>query len=229
MSVLIVENSDRVPAGRLSSALLEAGVEVTTVSMYAGEQPERRPWEGVVVLGGHMGAYNGDEYRWLDPEMTFIRWILEEEIPLLGICLGSQLTAHAAGGRAYLGPKPEVGFVDLRLSEAGQGDSVVSHISGPVLAVHRDTFDLPPGAELLATSDRYPHAYRLGSALGLQFHPEAGLEIVQRWVASGGLDELAAQAGTTLDRLLEEVEARESETDVAAKRLFNAWLVSDVL
>jgi len=229
MSVLVIENSDRVPAGRLASALLEAGVEVATVSMYEGEQPEQRAWEGVVVLGGHMGAYDDAEYRWLEPEMAFIRWIMEEEIPLLGICLGSQLTAHAIGGRAYLGPRPEVGFVDLQLSEAGQGDPVVSHISGPVLAVHRDTFDLPPGAELLATSDRYPHAYRVGSALGLQFHPEAGLEIVQRWVAAGGLDQLATSAGTTLDQLLEEVEAREAETDAAAKRLFNAWLVSEVL
>lgn len=229
MSVLVLENSDRVPPGRLGSALQEAGVEVTTVAMYAREVPVRRSWDGVVVLGGPMGVYDGDEYLWLEPEMEFMAWVVDEEIPLLGICLGGQMAAHATGGQAHLGSVPEVGFVAVELTEAGTRDPVISQVTGPVLAVHRDTFELPPGATLLASSDRYPHAFRYRSALGIQFHPEADLAIVRGWVEAGGLDELASAADTTLDALLEQVEAREQETDAAAKRLFNAWLTTDVL
>lgn len=228
MSVLVIENSDRVPSGRLGSVFAEAGVEVATVSMYAGEQPQRSAWDAIVVLGGHMGAYDGGDYSWIDPEMGFIRWALDEAIPLLGICLGSQLTAHASGGRAYLAETPEVGFVELTLTEAGRSDPVLSEASEPVLAVHRDTFDLPEEAVLLAASDRYPHAYRLGSALGIQFHPEADSSIVRRWIAAGGVDHMAQQAGTTPASLLDEVRAREAESDGAAKRLFHAWLANDV-
>lgn len=229
MSVLVLENSDRVPAGRLNATLAEAGVEAETVSMFAGQLPEQRAWDAVVVLGGHMGAYDGDDYDWLEPEMEFIRWALDEELPLLGICLGSQLIAHATGGRALLGPKPEVGFVDLSLTDAGRSDSVISQLIGPVLAIHRDTFELPAGATLLASSARYPHAYRYRSALGLQFHPEADLRIVQTWVDAGGLDELTLAAGTTVDDLIDLVRSLDQETDAAAKRLFGAWLATDVL
>lgn len=229
MSILVLENSERVPAGRLESVLTEAGVEASNVAMYAGEIPTPDAWQGVVVLGGHMGAYDGEEYGWLGSEMDFIRWVLNEGIPLLGICLGSQLTAHATGGRAHLGPSPEVGFVDVHLTEAGRVDPVLSEVTGPVLAVHRDTFELPAEATLLASSDRYPHAFRLGTALGLQFHPEASLAIVERWVEAGGLDEVVTAAGTTLERLLEEAAAHERDADAAARRLFEAWLTNDVL
>lgn len=228
MTVLVIENAARVPIGRLGEVMTESGISFETVAMYAGTEPKREDWDAVVILGGEMGAYESLRCPWLDDEMEFIRWAIAEEIPVLGICLGSQLIAHATGGKAYLAEQPEVGFVDLELTEPGSHDPVVSTLDAPVLAVHRDTFDLPPGATALAASDRYVHAYRLGSALAIQFHPEADREIVARWIAEGGVDAMAVQADTSVEAFALEVAEHETEADESARRLFRAWLESDV-
>ncbi len=111
-------------------------------------------------------------------------------VPVLGLCLGSQLMADALGGKAFLGEKPETGVVPVTLTDAGKADPVVSKTGPMVYAQHQDTFVLPPDAVLLAHTDRYPHAFRVGSGLALQFHPDAdrdhGSGVGQgRWAAAG--------------------------------------------
>ena len=88
---------------------------------------------------------------------------------------------------------------------------------------HRDTWNLPPGARLLAESDRFPHAFRLGTAVGIQAHPEATAEILAGWMSAGGVDELRG-VGVDPDGLLEAVAANETEQRVMAAGLFGAWL-----
>ena len=78
----------------------------------------------------------------------------------MGICLGCQILAAALGGRAYPGNGREVGVVRLDLTAEGRADPVVRHLDGPVAVSHADTWDLPPGATLLAASGRYRHAFR---------------------------------------------------------------------
>src|SRR3954468_17219827 len=115
----------------------------------------------VVVMGGPMGAYQRDLYPWIDGEVTGLALRIAAGRPTIGICLGSQLIAAALGSRVYPGPIKEVGFAPVALSETGLR-SPLRHLAGvPLLHWHGDTFELPEGAELLATTQAFDQAYRI--------------------------------------------------------------------
>lgn len=129
----------------------------------------------LVILGGPIGAFDDADYPFLAEECQLIKDRLERDLPTLGICLGAQLMARALGARVVPGEK-EIGWSPLTLTKAGAA-SCLRHVAEPGLSVlhwHGDTFDLPSGAKLLASTDLCPHqAFSWGtSALALQFHPE---------------------------------------------------------
>lgn len=137
-----------------------------------------------VILGGPIGVYEADRYPFLDDELTALKDRLAARRPTLGICLGAQLMAAALGARVYPGGRKELGWGEVMLTEAG-GRSPLSHLAGrPVLHWHGDTFDLPAGAELLASTEVYPNqAFAVGShALALQFHVEADYRRIEQWL-----------------------------------------------
>jgi GMP synthase (glutamine-hydrolysing) len=166
-----------------------------------------------VVLGGEMGV--GDAARWphLHATMALIRHAARRAAPVLGICLGAQLAAEALGGRAYPGPAGlEVGWVEVELTPEGRADPVVGALldgdpAAPALVFqwHQDTYDPPPGATLLGSGDRYrQQAFRLGSVVGVQFHPEVDAPTVATWYATAATpppyprtEALAGLAGAT--------------------------------
>ncbi|MGH9116846.1 MAG: type 1 glutamine amidotransferase [Acidimicrobiales bacterium] len=198
------------------------------VDVHAGEPlPASVRWRAVVPLGGEMGAYDEDRFGFLVDEKRFLGRAVEAGTPVLGICLGSQLLADALGGRAHRGREPEVGFRTLELTSAGAADAVLgaAEARGPHFLWHHDTFDLPRGAMLLAASDRYPHAYRMGSALALQFHPEAGADIILDWADRAGPDGLAAD-GLDPDQFRKDVEASAPAARTAGLELFTAWVAT---
>jgi len=146
-----------------------------------------------VVLGGPIGVYETDAYPFLLDEIEALRLRMLARKPTLGICLGSQLMAQAFGGRVYPGGQKEIGWGELTLSESGRR-SPLQHLQGAaVLHWHGDTFELPPDAELLASSPLYPNqAFRIGSnLLALQCHPEAQARTFERWLI-GHAGELAS-------------------------------------
>ena len=149
--------------------------------------PPAREVEGLVVLGGPMGVYDSDKYPFLSEERRLLDEILRRERPELGICLGAQLLAHALGARVFPGNAPEIGFGSVGLTEQGKQDPVIgaSDSSLPVFHWHGDTFDLPKGATLLASSRAYSHqAFRYrNSAYGLQFHVEPDTRTWSAWRA----------------------------------------------
>lgn len=222
-TVLTLTHSPGASAGWLGDVLDEAGVARRTHAMYEDAAPEHRGEDAVVVLGGPMGAYEEQAHPFLAPEKSFLRKLVAGDVPVLGICLGSQLLADALGGRAYLAAKPEVAYLAPDRNVAGRAHPVISVLEDPVLLIHQDTFDLPPGAELLARSDGYLHAFAHGSALGLQFHAEAGPEIVAGWMRRPGLQSLVRRGGREPDEFLAEVRARGDLARVQGRRLFEAW------
>jgi len=130
----------------------------------------------VVLLGGPMGVYETDHYPWIADEIAAVRGRLDRDLPTLGVCLGSQVIAAALGARVFAGPRREIGFAPLTLTDAGLLSPLAELRGVSVLHWHGDTFDLPDEAELLASTSAYRHqAFRRGAnLLALQFHAEMG-------------------------------------------------------
>ena len=222
--VLVLHHSDRAGMGWLADAFRLRDIDFELVRLDAGEAlPAGGGWKGIVSLGGVMGAYDVEEFPFLAQEKPFLAEAVRNDVPVLGICLGSQLLADALGGRAYRAADSEAGFLEMITTEAGKLDPVFAHVPDRVVVSHGDTFDLPPGARLLARTDRYPHAYRVGSALAVQFHPEAGAADVAEWVREGGSRNIVA-AGVDPDGLVEELRAVEEKQREQVLRFFGAWI-----
>lgn len=155
----------------------------------------------IVVLGGPIGAYEEEKYPFLTEELQLIERRLACGKPIFGVCLGAQLMARVLGAKVYPGPAKEIGFSELTLTDAGRRSCLNVFEGGPVLHWHGDRFDLPEGAEALASTEICPvQAFSYGAnAFGAQFHPEAGGEGFERWLI-GHTIELGA-AGVDVPRL----------------------------
>ncbi|NMI01365.1 type 1 glutamine amidotransferase [Pseudonocardia acidicola] len=206
----------------LEEILRERGAGPRVVRIDVGEPvPALDEVDGLVVLGGAMGAYETARYPFLRDTMRALEQAVERAVPTLAICLGAQLLAEAAGGRAYPGHGPEWGYIPVRLTAAGRADPVLHAFGGEHLSFHSDTFDPPPGSRLLAESPAYPQAFRVGSALALQFHPEMSATGVRRLIAA------TAQAGNRhrpeLRRILTDALARDALARDVLRRLLESW------
>jgi len=170
--------------------------------------------EGLVVMGGPMGAYERDKHPFLAEESSLIAELVRRDRPVLGVCLGAQLLAQALGARVFPGHGPEIGFGFVELTAEGKRDAVFGPDgpSVPVFHWHADTFDLPAEATLLASSAEYPHqAFRFGThAYGLQFHVEPDSDIWSAWHKhlSPGLIEQAEQRRSVVHRVGRSILAR---------------------
>ena len=224
--VLVLRHGDDIPLGLLGEALDAAGVPQIEVMLHDGEPiPPLAGFSALVVLGGVMGAYEEEAHPWLGDEKRAIAEAYKAEMPMFGICLGSQLFAEALGGRAFLSESaPEIAHMMPTLTEAGAEDPVLRHFDEPVVVFHQDTWDPPPEAILLATSDRFNHVFRLGSAVAIQAHPEADAAVVAKWVETKDELPLMEAAGVDPDQLVAEVAAGEEAQREMAAKLFGAWV-----
>jgi GMP synthase (glutamine-hydrolysing) len=218
--ILVIENDPHDPLGNLGDAIEARGLKTEIVRPPSGDRiPAPMGYAGVVVLGGPQGAYEADIHPFLDDEIELNSEAVAGHVPLLGICLGSQLVAHALGGKAYLADRPEVAVIEPQLTEEGRDDPIADLITKPVLTFHQDTFDVPPRATVIARSDRYTQAFRCGSALAIQPHPEVIADDLEHWVSSSPIPERAGVDGDVL------IDTFRSSVDVAdAAALFDSWL-----
>lgn len=156
----------------------------------------------LVVLGGPIGACDDEAYPFLVHELRLIEARLCSGRPIIGICLGAQLMARALGAKVYPNSVKEIGWSPLALSDAGRASPLAALESVPVLHWHGDTFDLPEGATLLASTQQTRHqAFGWGkAALGLQFHVEATGLGLERWFI-GHAAEIGGTAGLSVQGL----------------------------
>jgi len=178
--VLLVQNTRIEGSGSLGELLKADGHNITSVNAKHEPLPNN-DFALVVILGAPESA--NDDLPYLQAEQKLIKDSVEKSIPVLGICLGSQLIAKTFGGEVYRGPKKEIGFYnDLKTSN---DSPLFSGFQNPftVFHWHGDTFDLPEGAIRLASSEYYPNqAFQYKCAVGLQFHLEVNEKMVNLWL-----------------------------------------------
>jgi GMP synthase-like glutamine amidotransferase len=212
---LVIQHDVDAPGGHVSAWLEARGAEQDVWLISAdGRDLSPHDYDLVVSLGSEQSAYD-DALSWLAREIDLLRDAVKRDVPVLGICFGSQILARALGGEALRSVRSEIGWVPVRTDDP---DLVAE---GPWFQWHHDTFTLPAGAELLADSPVGPQAYAAGRSLGVQFHPEVTIPIVEEWVALGG-DQLVRH-GLDGDRLMAETREREAENRSRAWRLFDAF------
>ena len=156
----------------------------------------------LVILGGPIAAYEDGAYPFLKGELKLLETRLAANQPTMGICLGAQLIARALGARVYAGPRKEIGWAPISLTEAGK-QSCTRHLeSTSVLHWHGDTFDLPKNAKLLASTEICANqAFSAGDrVIGFQFHPEALAAKLEEWFI-GHACEIASTSGISVDEL----------------------------
>lgn len=180
----------------------------------------------LIVLGGPIGVYEAKEYPFLKDEIALVERRLKLGRPVFGLCLGSQIIAKALGARVYKGKRKELGWSPLALTEAGRKSALAELGSRTsVLHWHGDTFELPRGAELLASTRLYPNqAFGWQShALGLQCHIETTVRGLERWFIGHTL-EIATTRGVKLEALRRDTRRLGPRLEERAPRVLKAWL-----
>ena len=181
--------------GLLADYIRERGHSLRTTALFLGEPlPSTAQFDALIIMGGPMSVHDEDAYPWLREEKELIAAAIREKKKVLGICLGAQLIALVSGARVYPNPQKEIGFWPLRWTEAAGAGTMVARttVARPadslVFHWHGETFDLPAGAVLLASSEACVNqAFALGDhVLGLQFHPEVTPEIIRAMIDHEG-------------------------------------------
>jgi len=206
--------------------LAEAGLVVDVRRPYAGDALPRdlRGHAGMVVLGGEMGAYDDAAHPWLTEVKDLCRTAVATGTPVLGICLGHQLLAVALGGEVARGPHgQQIGVLEVGWTPEAYVDPLLAPVAAlddaPAVQWNNDVVTrLPDGATALARTPRGElQAARFGSAAwGVQWHPEAGVDIIRPWAAHDRDD--AVERGVDVDAYVEDVAA-------AGERLRRTWRV----
>jgi GMP synthase-like glutamine amidotransferase len=171
-------------AGALGQALADLSHQPTTIPLHDGAAlPTGDAFDAWLIMGGPMNVDDTDKHPYLASERELIRKLIEDDRPVLGVCLGAQLIARATGAHVYAKRPKEIGMFSVELTTDGQADPVFGSLPNPaqVFQWHGDTFDLPDGAVLLASSERFTHQlFRMGRRVyAMQFHLDCTPEIVR--------------------------------------------------
>jgi GMP synthase (glutamine-hydrolysing) len=233
MRALVLQHIACEPPGVYEDVMLEQGIALHRVELDEGEQlPDRSDFDLIVAMGGPMSVNDEETLPWLRDEKQLIREAVGAGTPFFGACLGAQLLAASLGARVYEGPAPEVGLLPVRLTDEALDDPVLRELPRDLLTFqwHGDTFDLPEGATLLASSPAYPHqAFRWGeSAYGVQFHLEVSAAIAREWAdVPSYADALERVLGPrAAGEMLADVERRADELRGYGRAVFERWLAS---
>lgn len=224
----IVQQRDAGP-GVFAEAIRDRGDWLDEWVFPGGDPPpaDPRDYDAVLTLGGVMNVDEEDRHPWLGDQKALLRELLAQEVPLLGLCLGSQLVAEAAGATPRRAPRPEIGWHWVKLTEAGTEDPLLAPLAPSFEAFqwHSYEFPLPPGAIALACSDVSLQACRIGArAWAIQFHPEVSRADALGWIADYRSDADAVRIGIDPDALHAETEAKIDAFNQLGRDLCNRWL-----
>jgi GMP synthase (glutamine-hydrolysing) len=227
MHVLVIQHVEREGSAAIGEILRVRGIEERLVSVYRGDRVPAAldGARALLVMGGPMGVYEADRYPHLYDEMRLIERAVADGVPVLGVCLGSQLVAAALGARVTRAPKAEIGWREARLRDAAKTDPLWSDApqSFTPLHWHGDVFELPAGAQSLASSEQTQHqAFRFGARTwGFLFHLEMRALDVDAMATTFASD--LAPAGLTREGVVGPAAACTAALEPLATRVFGAW------
>jgi GMP synthase-like glutamine amidotransferase len=223
--ILLISHEPQAAPGRIGRLLADRGVEVDLHVVLEDPDhpdtafPDAKDFDAVIAFGSFSNAHAPESRGWVEPEVAFIKSLVESDTPYLGVCFGGQLLAEALGGAVVpSGPNhDEIGLVEFKALTAPVP-------AGPWFTWHEDRMELPGGVEVLAQNENAIQMFRHGSAIGTQFHPEADVELVRMWTTVGA-DHIPQR--TTAAELLEALEARNEELDDNCRRLVD-WFFDEL-
>jgi GMP synthase (glutamine-hydrolysing) len=184
-------------------------------------------FDGLAVFGGAQNVAERERYPWMAGEIDLLRDALAQRMPVLGVCLGAQLLAAAAGAEVYRVETPEIGWWDVDRLPASADDPVIGALPErfPAYQWHSYACRLPDGAVELARSPVCAQAYVLGGhAWAVQFHPEVTAEVLDEWIEDYDSDPEAVRQGFDPAVARAELPARLGPWNAIGRQLFDGWL-----
>jgi GMP synthase (glutamine-hydrolysing) len=228
-ALAIVHQPDAGP-GVFADELRDRSVELDEWKLSErGSAPPREisDYDAVLTFGGAMHADQEDRHPWLRFEKDFLAAMLDDGMPILAVCLGTQVLADAAGGRAQRASEPEIGWFEVEVTEEGATDPVIGPLAPSFTGFQWHSYEaLPPdGAAILARSPVCPQAYRIGDrAWGIQFHAEVTAADVSHWIDDYQEDEDAVRIGVDPEKLRNETAPRIEEWNRLGRELCGRFL-----
>lgn len=235
MAVLIIKNTIIEGPGTIEDFLKKEDIPFSIVELGSGEAiPSLEEFNILVIMGGPMAVYEMDRYPHLSIESRIIREAINRGMRILGICLGAQMIAYCLGAAVYPGPEKEIGWYHIELTGDGIKDPFMRSLAihpragdfwkrFKVFQWHGDTFDIPPGAELLARSELYKNqAFRYGNNVyGFQFHIEITKDMLLEWFKDA--------PDINIKQIMEETERIDKEYTGRAMNFYKVFFRKEVI
>jgi GMP synthase-like glutamine amidotransferase len=229
MRVLAIVHQTDAGPGVFGEAIVARGDTLDEWLLPESAEPPADPlgYDAAFVLGGSMNVDEEDRYAWLGTERGLLGRLLERRLPLMGLCLGGQMVAQAAGALPRRAPRPEIGWDRIELTPEGRDDPLLGPLAPAFEAFqwHSYEFPLPPGAVALARSEVSLQACRIGEvAWAIQFHPEVSAADALHWIDDYETDADAVRIGVDPTALVIETEAKIGAFNQLGRDLCRRWL-----
>jgi GMP synthase (glutamine-hydrolysing) len=228
LNILCIQNDTIGPAGLIAEQLFRRNGNLDVVMPHDGDgmPAEHAPYDGVLVMGGAMDAFDDENYPQFWPMIRLLRGFHAAGKPILGVCLGAQLVARVFEKLVYRHHELELGFTEVDVTDAGAASPLLAGAARKhwVMEWHQDTFDLPEGAELLITGKRCRNqAFRIANAYAFQFHFEVTRPMVRQW-GKVAADFLKREHPDFLARIEHDCDLHMAKQTALARQIADRWL-----